>query len=393
MPIDPDTLARVYGRHPARTMPFDELSAGLDAEVARQNVFRVRDGALELFVYTTACVFERRWGLFSLMSRGLVIDRAAGAVVATPFPKFFNLGEVIDSVPDLPFDVTEKVDGSLGIVFRHDNTWRVATKGAFRSDQALWATRHLNEHCRPAALSPDTTYLCEIVYPENRIVVPYDYAGLVLLGAYDAEGDELSRDALAAVAGAAGFRLAGSEHHGSLDELIDVARRLPCQVEGFVVRFANGLRLKFKGEEYCRIHRLISRCTPLTIWESMLAGDDLDATRRDMPEEVLADFDAIRRLLEARLAALVDDVLDAAERTRHLSNKDLGLLVQSEGHGGLSEAARDFVFAGRKADLRAQLARPGRVRDAVFRHLRPAGNRLPGYEPSTAMNRFREESA
>lgn len=392
MTIDPAILAHVYGRHPARTMPFAELAAGLGREVEQQNVFRVTDGPLDLFVYTNACVFERRWGLFSLIARGLVIDRVAGKVVATPFPKFFNLGEVIESVPDLPFEVTEKVDGSLGIVFHHDGGWRVVTKGAFRSEQAVWATRHLNERCDPAALSPGTTYLCEIVYPENRIVVPYDFAGLVLLGAYDADGYELPRDALAAAAGPAGFRLGGGERHESLDDLIDVARRLPCDTEGFVVRFANGVRLKLKGEEYCRVHRLISRCSPLAIWESMLAGDDLDATRRDLPEEVLGDFDHIRRLLDARLEALVGEVLSAAEHTKRLSNKELGLLIQGGGHD-LSETACDFLFACRKGDLRAQLARPGRVRDGLFRRLRPDGNRLDGYEPSTTMNRFRQESA
>jgi RNA ligase len=44
-----------------------------------------------------------------------VIDRAARSVVATPFSKFFNLSERAEAVPDLSFDVHEKLDGSLTI--------------------------------------------------------------------------------------------------------------------------------------------------------------------------------------------------------------------------------------------------------------------------------------
>jgi hypothetical protein len=50
-----------------------------------------------------------------------------------------------------------------------------------------------------------------------------------------------------------------------------VRRRLDAQ--GFVVRFADGLRLKLKGSEYRRIHALISRRTPLAMGEGLNASD------------------------------------------------------------------------------------------------------------------------
>src|SRR5436190_10295222 len=93
MPLDEDILRAAYGRHPARALSFDELDAGLRAEVAAGNVMPIRDGDLELFVYTNGCVYDRRWNLFSLISRGLILDTARREVVATPFPKFFNYGE------------------------------------------------------------------------------------------------------------------------------------------------------------------------------------------------------------------------------------------------------------------------------------------------------------
>jgi RNA ligase len=126
------------------------------------------------------------------------------------------------------------------------------------------------------------------VYRENRIVVDYDYEALVLLGAYDEDGVELDQTRLAEVAAAAGMRTARSHACGSMGELIATTRALGLDLEGFVVRFENGLRLKLKGEEYCRVHRVMSGCTPLALWESMVAGGDLDAMRRDLPEEMLA---------------------------------------------------------------------------------------------------------
>jgi RNA ligase len=123
----------------------------------------------------------------------------------------------------------------------------------------------------------------------------------------------------------------------------------------------------------------------------MMAGEDLDATRRDLPEEMLADFDTIRRLLGARLEALVDEVLAAAERVKDLSDKELGLMLKGPGHG-LSDLARDFLFACRKCDFRAAARTKGRVRDGLLRRCRPDGNRLEGYTPSSLVTRFQSES-
>ena len=373
-------------------MPFGELYDGLRREVATGNVVSTSDGALELYLYSTKCIYERRWNLFSMIARGLVLEPGARRVVATAFPKFFNYGEVVTAVPDLPFEVTEKVDGSLVVIFHYGGRWRATTKGAFASEQAAWATRHLNERLAPGALEPGTTYLCEAIYRANRIVVPYAFEGLVLLAAYDERGEELDRARLAQAAAASGMRVVGAHAFDSLDELVAATAALGLDREGFVVRFSNGMRLKLKGEEYLRVHRTMSQCGPLAIWEAMMAGTDLDAVRRDLPEELLSDFDSIRALLGARLQALVGEVLAAAERVKSLSDRELGLLLKEPGHGW-SDVARDFIFACRKGDFRAAASVRGRVRDGLLRRMRPDGNRLEGYVPSSAATRFREESS
>ncbi|MDB5171433.1 MAG: 2-5 ligase, partial [Phycisphaerales bacterium] len=282
-------------------------------------------------------------------------------------------------------------DGSLGILFHHAGRWRVSTRGQLDSEQGQWATANLHQNVATANLDSGSTYLVEIVYPENRIVIPYDFAGLVLLGAYDSQGRELRREALESAAANAGLRIAKRFASGSFDELLDVARELTRNEEGFVVRFERGLRVKLKGEAYCRVHRLICHCTPLALWEAMMGGEDLDAMRRELPEEMTGDFDTIRTILEARLDGLVAQVREAHGAHSDKSDKELGMLVQ-DARSGLSEAQRKLLFACRKQDFLGAVYRPGEWRQKAFRLIRPDGNRLAGYVSSNVMTRFQEES-
>src|SRR5215470_12348118 len=92
-------------RHPAHQMAFDALIAGLKAAREQRLVYeRPGPGGLLLYVYSERCVYESAWDPVTVCARGLIIDPAAGRIVATPFPKFFTVGERGDPVPDLPFE-------------------------------------------------------------------------------------------------------------------------------------------------------------------------------------------------------------------------------------------------------------------------------------------------
>ncbi len=374
--------------HPARRMPYDVLIAGLEQARGRGFVYRraSADGDLHLWVYTPRCVYEDGWDEFTLLARGLIVDPAARRLAATPFPKFFNLGERLGTAPALPFEAYEKLDGSLIIVFHHRGRWRAATKGAFDSPQAAWAQARL-DGADLSSLIPGTTYLFEAIYPENRIVVRYADAALVMLAAYAEDGREWTHDAVraacAALGGEAqGWRAARRHAFASLAEMIGHAQGLPRDDEGFVIRFSDGTRLKLKGAEYRRIHALISRCTPLAIWEAMNAGDDLDAIRRDLPEEFWGDFDDIVGLLEAGARAIEARVVEAAAAVAHLSDKDLGLGLAAQ-----PKEVQPYLFGFRKTGTFS-----GKLRDTLMRSIRPTGNVLPGYTPSFAMNRVLEDA-
>jgi RNA ligase len=371
--------------HPARSIEFDELVSGLKAAHGKRLVYESRnsDGLL-LYVYSQSCVYDGAWDEFTTMARGLIIDPAARRVVATPFPKFFNLGESGTAVPDISFETFEKLDGSLIIIFHHASRWQAATKGSFNSRQALWAQARLDAS-NLSSLVPGTTYLAEAVYPENRIVIFYEEPALVMLSAYDETGSELAHDEILSIANNLGWRTAQRQQFASISEMIACAKAMPRTGEGFVLRFENGLRLKVKGDEYKRMHALISRVTPLALWEAMDAGENIESMRRDLPEEFWGDFDQIHSLLNGNASLLIERVAAQAKDLESLSDKEVGLKLDS-----LDAEIRPFIFAYRKSggDLLT-----GKSRHTLYRSIRPTGNSLAGYIPSYAVQRVQEEDS
>src|SRR5687768_2294346 len=150
-----------------------------------------------LFNYTQKCVFEKAWNDMTLMARGLVTDQK-GNIVARPFDKFFNLEEWNNVMPFGHVEVYEKVDGSLiTITWTHDDGLIVASRGSFNSEQAQHARDLIVSHYGQDWILPNQTYICEVIYPANRIVVNYGTADeLVLLGIRYPNGDELSYSSL-----------------------------------------------------------------------------------------------------------------------------------------------------------------------------------------------------
>lgn len=375
--------------HPARAWLFDDLAAALRAAVADGNVSERRDArrpSLALYCYTNRAVYDGAWSPVVEMARGLVLDYDARRVVATPFPKFFNLGERGASLPNEPFEAFDKLDGSLGIIFHDGNGWSVATKGSLTSPQSEWALAWLRAHCRLDALTVGDTYLAEIIYDANRIVVRYPFEGLVLLGAYAADGREYSAAEVHDVADALGTRAVARYAYASVAEMCDAAATFAADREGFVVRFSSGYRVKIKGAEYLRVHRLVSRVTPLAVWEAMAAGDDLDAIRREIPEEFYADFDAIRGALARRFADIVQATEAEHTERRDESDKIVGLAL-----GLIAQPARQFIFARRRYGA-AWHTQP-KLRVDVCRTFRPTANAIAGYVASAALCRFSEASS
>jgi len=101
-----------------------------------------------------------------LQCRGLVTN-SDGDIIARPFKKFFNYEEYLEFAPEMipneSFEVFEKMDGSLGILFNYKDEWVLCTRGSFTSEQSIKGTELLKKYDYNR-LPKCHTYLFEIIY-------------------------------------------------------------------------------------------------------------------------------------------------------------------------------------------------------------------------------------
>jgi len=244
-----------------------------------------------IYNYTQKTQFEWRWNEATSICRGLILDSKLN-IVARPFEKFFTLEQCKDMNIEIPYDksysIFPKMDGSLGIFWSYQNEYGIATRGSFTSDQAIEGTKILYETFSYGKLeamrelSRNVTFLFEIIYPENRIVV--DYKGkrdLVFLTAIDIINGYDDGDAYFMF-----FknRVNRIQFNGSFDDLKNLNN---INEEGFVILFDIGFRMKIKFEEYLRLHKLYCGLSNKMIWEMLSEGRTKDEILNDMPDEFM----------------------------------------------------------------------------------------------------------
>lgn len=250
---------------------------------------------LIIWNYTPKVQYENLWDDITLMCRGLVTDNE-GNIIARPFRKFFNIEEN-KHTSTKEFEVYKKEDGSLGILFNYNGEWILATRGSFTSDQAIKGN-YILEKYRMTLLSDkdiyeaigyrnieDYTILGELILKENRIVVDYgDREDFILLGMVNnIDGTELDYDKLLKLGEILNIPVVkkydGIKHYSYLKEMIR------DDEEGFVVKFSNGDRIKIKGEEYLRLHKIMTNVSTTSIWEVLSSNGDINSMLDNVPDE------------------------------------------------------------------------------------------------------------
>lgn len=257
------------------------------------NVYTKEQDNLILFNYTPQAHFDNRWNFFERVSRGLIINKETGEIVARPFDKIWNWGERGRYGKGHIVTVTTKMDGSLGILYRHRGKYRISTRGSFNSEQALWATDLINRLWGSQWTFPEElTLLFEIIYPENRIVVDYQgYNNLVLLAARNRfTGEYLSYyPELVQLEFDYGFDLVTAVKFHSITDIIEAQGQIDSSQEGWVVEMSDGSRWKFKGDDYVHLHKLISGLSYKRAVEAVRYRK-VDALLEIVPDEFLDEF-------------------------------------------------------------------------------------------------------
>ena len=269
----------------------------LEAAVAAGDVTKRPHNRLpyNIYNYSPEVQFGKKWNDVTLNCRGLILDNDYN-IIARPWKKFFNLGEV-----ELPFQFTDpvtvmdKADGSLGILYPevtpYDVHWHIATRGSMHSEQAERATKIFRSKYDQFDPLPGFTMLFEIIYPSNRIVLDYgDMEDLMLLGAVENETGYYHGPEQARYYWTERPHI-GSQWPGPVVETYSYADITTAlghmgrkNREGYVIKRGNFL-VKVKEPDYLDLHRLVTNCSPRTIWEQLKAGKSESEIVSAFPDE------------------------------------------------------------------------------------------------------------
>lgn len=321
---------------------------------------------IRIFNYTQHCQFEGAWDEVTKQCRGLILNVETGEIIARPFPKFFNYGEYISkgwTIPNGIPKITEKLDGSLGILYQLEGNKRaIATRGSFVSEQAQWATKWFNENLADVSFSKEKTYLFEIIYPENRIVVNYNFSALILLEMIDTKTGVSEQPHVVALEEPKKLIFVKQVPPTDLENL---AKMDFPNSEGFVIKYPDDTRIKIKFPEYVRLHKVMTGLSEIGIWEHLRATGSLADTLENVPDEFFEWVKKIEQQLRTSFNIRMTGGRAAMIEVRDLPTRKEKALWINENAKDFSSIA--FLLLDEKVDQAC---------DAAWRMIRPKGQSI-----------------
>ena len=439
---------------------FDNLVKELDILVHQKLISKKESpkyyGDLYLFDYTDQCSFMAHWNKYTMLCRGLVISLKKKQIVCFPMCKFFNLGEsfnTIDSVfevitnPNNTVHINEKYDGSCILCFNYNMEWITITRGSWTSDQAKYAQNIVDffpftEFSNAGGIG--NTFIFEAVYPENKIVVKYPWAGLVYLGRnqfnysenrynflfepINYRFDDSNPNYFSDVA-STHYRTAKTFAFDPKDNILEKLTKLldtkEITTEGFVISINGNYKIKMKSDEYCRIHKIVSNLRPLHVFDYIETHfedfiEEMDYSGpgvnfqygliENVPEEYRQDLIDMYEILAKKFRELqgnhyqtvgfflrtnsFSSIKDESERQ---NKKKFALYVQDKckSDPSLISGILFELYTIAKKNFSDKLnivlfpkAESIKTLRNIFKTLRPTGNVLDGYTPRNVLNRF-----
>lgn len=300
---------------------------------------------LKLVTYSKTYQYEHNavaWDPLVQHCRGIIFDASDTLspyrIVALPFSKFFNYGEGGIHYPAAGAEIEQvwtKYDGSMFIIFHWKGKWHGTTRGSLNSDIGVIGQQILDNYIHSGSvMHPDYTYLAELIYKENQIVVNYgDDRKLVLLGVRHRRAGHVYQpdwivDRFQGGLTIKPFEVARRWSFANKEEMTAWLNKAKgTEFEGFVVHFSDGSIFKFKSEDYMRLHRIIAQFTFKRVLEAVQAGEQEDI-RKALPEELIPEFDRYCWMIEDKVDKIVAQVDKAVGNAPKDSRKEFALYLQ-----------------------------------------------------------------
>jgi len=312
---------------------------------------------LGILNYTNKTQFDQFWCDETKLCRGLIYNILTHEIIARPFPKFFNYGQ--PGTAEIPLDafvrVTDKADGSLGIIYPTGEGYAVATRGSFTSDQAIKATEMLSK--MEFYPHPEITTLVEIVYPENRIVLDYgrDEKLILLGGVFIDSGNIVDVNQLARYLEWPDAIVEQFLYRNLAEALSAPPRE---NAEGLVIR-ANNNMVKVKQEDYIQLHRLVFGLNERTVWEHLCEYGNTDKLIESLPDEFKAWVENVEYDLLAQFRRIHSYTLWLMKLAPTDNRKEFALWANDK------KEFRPYLF---------MLLDGKNIDKAIWKSLRPKGN-------------------
>jgi RNA ligase len=325
------------------------------------------DLQLTIWNYSRTTEYERLWDDVTLLCRGLVTDDK-GNIVGRPMRKFFNIEEQKHKATK-DFEVFDKLDGSLIMAFEYNGEWVICSKGSFISDQKLAAEKlfyklKYNEYFKG---NNGFTMVFEYLSDWNRIVVRYDEERLVLLTIISNLGKEIDVQPFGSKAYQSNFGFVDVvKKYNGIEDYSVLKKMIPNNAEGFIVKFSNGDRCKIKGEEYLRLHKLMTNVSTTSVWEHLVNGVTMEDILQDVPDEFFDVIKEYEQELEQKYWNLADNVISLFKEyyVEGMTGKEFAEKIKHipQPYNGLLFSQFNFKFHG--------------YSETIWNHLRPEFRKL-----------------
>jgi T4 RnlA family RNA ligase len=236
-------------------------------------------------------------GMVRRECRGIIFDKATGAIIRRPYHKFFNINER-DETQTHALDFTrehhvmEKLDGSMIVPYR---------VGDHVTGRLIWGTKMGNTDVAQPVYKfieshPEYTDIANLMINsgispifewctlKQRIVLEYPEDRLVLTAARDmVDGSYMCYSDLRdlGIPDVVQVRDSVLDIGDWLNEVRDIQ-----DAEGFVVRFADGHMVKAKGAWYLQLHKAIESIQNERNVVEMILDNTLDDVKASMIPDV-----------------------------------------------------------------------------------------------------------
>ena len=295
--------------------------------------------------------FHHEDAKFVKWCRGLVYDHREDRVVACPMPKFHNHFEYPESelqeiLTSGHYYVTKKVDGSCVLAWHYLGQWHFSTLFGINSNQAQKA-RSLLERIGNIddLLNQKRTYIFEVVYPQNRIVLNYGLEeSLTYITEFDPETGHEFRTKDFKVSGH-GFECSGQSNEDIAINDLSTFVQSGTGVEGYVVTIERpdadyDIRIKFKTQWYFNRSWFYSRIQVdglvKTLSKRVASGDP-------MPQ--IPEFEGEIKSVCHAVESLQEAIFLAASKFQHLPTREEqeGTILTVDLHDHLQQALIDAL--------------------------------------------------